>query len=181
MKQRDAVALIADAVGDAGGVWADLGAGEGTFTRALAHLLGPSGRVYALDRDPDAVAALRRLAARGSASGLAPITVLRGDFTNQADLAPIPESLDGILLANALHYVSDAGTVLARLARRIRLGGRVVLVEYDQPVANRWVPYPIPMDGLDALARAAELEPFTVTAIRPSLYQQRLYAAFAPK
>ncbi|HEX7121670.1 MAG TPA: methyltransferase domain-containing protein [Gemmatimonadaceae bacterium] len=181
MKQRDAVALIADAVGDAGVVWADLGAGQGTFTQALANLLGPSGHVYALDRDPDAVAALRRLAARASASGLAPISVVRGDFTNQADLASIPESLDGILLANALHFVPDAGAVLARLVRLIRPGGRVLLVEYDQPVANPWVPYPIPIVALDALARAAKLEPFTVAAIRQSLYQERLYAAFASK
>ena len=35
----------------AGGTWADIGAGEGAFTLALADLLGPGGRIVAVDRD----------------------------------------------------------------------------------------------------------------------------------
>ena len=53
MNVRDAVQLIAPAV-PAGGRWADLGAGRGTFTAALARLLGPGGTVYAIERDATA-------------------------------------------------------------------------------------------------------------------------------
>src|SRR5690606_8674477 len=100
---------------------------------------------------------------------------------NQADLALIPESLDGILLANALHFVRDAGAALARLVRLIRPGGRVVLVEYDQPAAKPWVPYPSPVVDLDALARAAGLERCPVPALRPAVYEQGLDAAFGTR
>jgi hypothetical protein len=54
---------------------------------------------------------------------------------------------DGMLLANSLHFVRDAAAVLARLAARVRPGGRVVLVEYDKRRASPWIPYPIPPRG----------------------------------
>ena len=46
----DHVGLIRAAV-EPGGTWADIGAGQGAFTLALADLLGPGGRIVAVDRD----------------------------------------------------------------------------------------------------------------------------------
>lgn len=177
MNTRDAVALIADAVGEHGGIWADLGAGSGTFTRALAELLGTDGRVYAVDRDHGAVAALRRLA-HAKAGRVIPV---RGDFTSSLELPGLTQPLHGILLANALHFLRDAGAVLARLVELLRPGGRVVLVEYDRRSASLWVPHPTPIASLAALSREAGLTPFTVTATRPSAYQGVLYAAYATR
>lgn len=51
MNQADLVELIRDGVAGAGTRWADLGAGEGAFTIALAELLGPSAHITAVDRD----------------------------------------------------------------------------------------------------------------------------------
>ena len=175
MNRRDAATLIEQGVGGRGGVWADLGAGSGTFTRALIDVLGQGITVYAMDRELAAVAALRELARASHAR----IVAVQDDFTTDAALADLPELLDGILLANALHFVRDAGAVLARWTRRLRRGGRVVLVEYDRRGANRWVPYPIPISNLPVLAREAGLASFTVTATRPSRYQGTMYAAFA--
>jgi SAM-dependent methyltransferase len=175
MNRREAAALIEEAVGGHGGAWADLGAGSGTFTRALVDLLGHGVTVYAMDRDRSAVAALGELA-RASAAHIVPV---EGDFIADEDLPRLPHVLDGLLLANALHFVRDAGIVLARLVRRLRAGGRVVLVEYDRRGASRWVPYPTPVATLPALAHDAGLTPFTVTATRPSRYQGTMYAAFA--
>jgi ubiquinone/menaquinone biosynthesis C-methylase UbiE len=45
------VALIRGGVAEPGGIWADLGAGTGNFTWALAELLGLSATVHAIDRD----------------------------------------------------------------------------------------------------------------------------------
>ncbi len=54
MDHRDHVALLRAAV-EPGGSWADIGAGEGAFTLALADLLGPGGRIVAIDRDRGAL------------------------------------------------------------------------------------------------------------------------------
>ena len=59
MDRADLVALLKDGVTAQGGRWADLGAGDGAFTLALADLVGPSARITAIDRD---AASLRRLA-----------------------------------------------------------------------------------------------------------------------
>jgi len=178
MDADDAVGLIAPAIRDRAGVWADLGAGQGAFTRALAELLGPASRIYAVDRDARAIAALERWATR-SAPHVIP---LRGDFTGSLELPGLGEGgLDGILLANSLHYASDAAGVLTRLASRLRPGGRVVLVEYDHRAANPWVPYPIPAARLPALAASAGLSTPAIVARRPSDYGGDLYVAMAER
>src|SRR5437868_14836736 len=100
MDIRDAAELIAPAV-RSGQTWADLGAGTGTFTAALARLVGPAGAVYAVERDASRVRALEQLARQVGHDAHIPITVRRGDFTQAVDLP----SLDGALLANALHFV----------------------------------------------------------------------------
>jgi len=83
--------------------------------------------------------------------------------------------LDGMIFANALHFVRDADIVLARLASRVRPGGRVVFVEYDRRASSRWVPYPIPADRLPALAASAGLSAPVITATRPSAFGGNLY------
>ena len=50
MDHADHVGLIRAAV-EPGGTWADIGAGQGAFTLALADLLGPNGRIVVVDRD----------------------------------------------------------------------------------------------------------------------------------
>jgi SAM-dependent methyltransferase len=178
MNASDARELIRGAVPRAGGTWADLGAGEGTFTRALAELLGPEGQIYAVDRDARAVAALARWARRDAAHVI-PVTA---DFSGAFDLPGLGGGkLDGMLLANALHFVRDAEVVLGRLVARLRPDGRVVLVEYDRRRASRWVPYPIAIASLPALAAAAGLSTPIVTATRPSAFGGDLYAAAADR
>ncbi|MGH8696107.1 MAG: class I SAM-dependent methyltransferase, partial [Burkholderiales bacterium] len=96
--------------------WADIGAGEGTFTRALVELLEPHSRIYAVDRDSRAVAGLQRIGER-RAVNVIPVTA---DFTRPFELPGLDQGLDGILLANALHFVRNPDVVLARLAARVR-------------------------------------------------------------
>ena len=174
MKTSEAVALIEAAVPRGKGVWADIGAGDGTFTRALVELLGRDARAYAVDRDARALASLRRWAEREGAS----VIPVEADFTLPLEL---PELLDGLLVANALHFVRDAEGVLARLAALVRPGGRVVIVEYDRRAASRWVPYPISTDRLPALAAAAGLSTPTITSTRPSAFGGMLYVAAADR
>jgi SAM-dependent methyltransferase len=178
MEIHDAIDLLRDAVGRDHGVWADLGAGTGTFTRALVETLGAGSTVYAVDDDPSAVRALRDF----SETSAGRVVAVRADFTRPFDLPGLGDGpLDGILLANALHFVRDAGGALAGLVERLRVGGRVVVVEYDRRAPSRWVPYPIPMSQWPALALSAGLTGAAVTGTRPSAYQGILYAGSATK
>jgi ubiquinone/menaquinone biosynthesis C-methylase UbiE len=174
---REAVALIEAAVPRAGNMWADIGAGDGTFTRALVEILGKDATVYAVDRDTRALASLRRWASREGAN----VVVVEADFTQSFELGRGEAELDGFLAANALHFVRDVDVVLRRLVGLLRPGGRAVVVEYDRRAANRWVPYPIGSDRLPALAASAGLSAPTITATRPSAFGGVLYVAAADR
>jgi ubiquinone/menaquinone biosynthesis C-methylase UbiE len=178
MEIHDAIELLRDAVGDSRGVWADLGAGTGTFTRALAASLGMGSTIYAVDDDAGAVRALRALPPTQTTR----LVAVKADFTQPLELATIGDTLlDGILLANSLHFVRNARDVLRTLVERLRVAGRVVVVEYDRRGASRWVPYPIPASRWPELAAAAGLTAATITATRPSAYQGIIYAGTATK
>lgn len=174
MDVRDASRLIAPGV--SGRIWADLGAGRGTFTMALAMLLGPSGQVDALERDSGAVDALERLAQRRDRDERARIEIIRGDFTTTR-LAR--RDYDGILMANSLHYVPDAeqAPLLGRLATSLGAHGVLFVVEYDNRPRSRWVPFPISFDRLATVARDAALSLPTLVGRRESAFGGTMYAA----
>jgi SAM-dependent methyltransferase len=149
MEHAEMVALIRGGVPGPGGVWADLGAGTGNFTRALRELLGPAGTVYAVDRDGRAVRALSGLAAQPGAA----VVPLQADIAQPLRLPP----LDGALAANVLHFIRDQPAALALIAGRLRPGGRLLVVEYEVAEPLRYVPYPLPPARLAALAAGAGL------------------------
>ena len=152
----------------------DVGAGDGTFTRALVQLLGPKNTVYAVDADANALAKLGQWATREDAR----VIPVVADFTRGLELPGLEQRrLDGILAANALHFVPDPAKVLAHLVGRLRPGGRVVLIEYDRRRATRWVPYPIDKDRLPEIAAQAGLTSPTIEGTRPSMYGGVLYVA----
>jgi SAM-dependent methyltransferase len=176
MNDRDALGLLRAAVPSAEGeTWADLGAGTGMFTRALAALAGPDGRVIAVDADAGALESVRAWAAR--AHGGAAVAVLRADVAGPLDLPP----LDGMVMANVLHFVRDQPAVLARLAAHLRPGGRMVLIEYEGRGPSRWVPFPVSFARFAGLAAAAGLAPPRLAATRPSAFGGELYVAVAER
>jgi SAM-dependent methyltransferase len=170
----DHLDLIRDAV-TSGGTWADLGSGTGAFTLALAELLGATGTVWSVDRD---ARQLEQQSARFRARAgqpLARVLPLVADFTRPLTLPP----LDGVVMANSLHFVPDPGRVLAAIVGLLRPGGRFVLVEYDADRGNAWVPHPISSERWPLVAAAAGLHDVREIGRRGSRFLNAIYSAVA--
>lgn len=107
-----------------GQVVADFGAGTGYFTWRLARAVGPTGRVFAVDIQPEMLERLRaNMAARGVTNVL---TVLA---TEQDPRLP-DASLDLVLLVDVYHELAWPHEVLTALCRALKPGGRLAFVEY---------------------------------------------------
>ena len=117
MDHHDHVRLLRDGVTGAGSRWADLGSGEGAFTLALADLLGPTGAIHTIDRDRRALQV--QLVALRDRFPTVTVTPLVADFTTLLELP----SLDGIVMANSLHFERHKLPVLRLVAGYLRPGG----------------------------------------------------------
>lgn len=173
MEHHDHVALIREGVPGPGGTWADIGAGGGAFTLALADLLGPGAQIVVVDRDAGALRSNAEVvAARFPATRL---TTLVADLTGPLELP----SLDGLVAANSLHYVPRDRQVAAirSLAARLRPGAPFIVVEYDADRGNPWVPHPFSIGGWGRLAEAAGLEGTREIGRAPSRFLGAIYAA----
>ena len=162
MKHSELVGLIEGGVGERGGRWADLGAGEGAFTSALADLLGPEAQIIAVDRDG---AALRSIDKR--------FETRVADFTRPLDLG----DLDGVLMANSLHFVRDKQPVLEAVRRMLRPGGRLIVVEYGTDSGNRWVPHPFTFQSWEKMAARAGFKNTRLLTTYPSRWLGSMYSA----
>jgi SAM-dependent methyltransferase len=162
LNHEDLVALIEGGVAERGGAWAELGAGEGNFTRALAEVLGPGAHITALDKDA------RALKAIGGG-----IETRVADFTRPLDL----DELDGILMANSLHYVRDTQPVLEGVLKMLRPGGRLIIVEYGAERGNPWVPYPFTFAQWETMAARAGFKSTRLLKTVPSRWLGSMYSA----
>jgi ubiquinone/menaquinone biosynthesis C-methylase UbiE len=173
MDHHDHVRLLRDGVEGGGQTWADLGSGEGAFTLALADLLGPSGSIYTVDRDKRALEAQRR-ALRDTFPNVS-VTPLIADFSRSLELPP----LDGIVMANSLHFERDKLAVLGLVRGYLRPGGRLVLVEYDADHGNPWVPFPLSFGTWAKLAAQAGFRDTGRLASVPSRFLGSIYSALS--
>ena len=106
MDHRDHVRLLKDGVEPPRGVWADFGAGAGAFTLSISDLLEEDGTIIAIDHD---AARLRTNETEMRSSfPHASVRYLRADFTDVLELPP----LEGLVIANALHFVPDQVNVV---------------------------------------------------------------------
>jgi ubiquinone/menaquinone biosynthesis C-methylase UbiE len=170
---RKARRLLQPGIPDPGGIWADLGCGDGIFTAALYSLVGPQAQIYAVDKKRRALGSLSRNFARNYPQ--ASVQPVVADFTQPL---PLP-SLDGIVMANALHFVDDKLSVTRRLASLINPNGRLIIVEYNAAVGNWAVPYPLDKASFIRLAEEAGLKEPRIVAIIPSSFLKEMYAGLA--
>jgi len=173
MDHRDHVGLLREGVEGGGSAWADLGSGEGAFTLALADLLGPGGSIVSVDRDRRALLVQQR-AVREAFPQVA-LTPLEADFGRRLELPP----LDGIVMANSLHFSRDKPGVLRLVRGYLRPGGRLVLVEYDTDQGNPWVPHPLSYATWVQLAGDAGFRRTRRLASVPSRFLGSIYSALS--
>ncbi len=176
VNHSELVGLLRDGIDAKGGRWADLGAGEGAFTLALADLLGPGARITAVDRD---AGSMRGLAAEmGKRFPATELEVVAADFARPISLI----LLDGIVMANSLHFVRDKGPMLIRVREMLRPGGCLIVVEYGADRGNPWVPHPFSYPTWERLAAGAGFERTRLLGTVPSRYLGSMYSAvtFAP-
>ena len=173
MDHSDHVGLIRDGVAGSGKTWADLGCGDGAFTLALADLLGPGAVIHAVDRDARALERLReRMAARVPATRL---EVHRTDLRDPLSLPP----LDGVVMANSLHFVRDKARVLQQVRAVLVPDGRFILVEYEADRGNPWVPHPLSFGTWRSVAAGSGLRETRRLAAVPSSFLGSIYAALS--
>ncbi len=172
LELSDASSLIRSGIGTQDLLWADLGAGTGLFTQALMDILSDQARVHALDKSPRYLYDLWREHKQR-------LVVHDGDFTRDMEL-PL---LDGILMANALHYVKEKEGVMKHILSYLKEGGRFLLVEYNSDRPNPpWVPYPISYGKWEKLGAELGLEGVEKLGSLPSRYgYQGIYASIAHK
>lgn len=108
----------------AGMVVADVGAGSGYMSRKLARRVGPSGKVYAEDIQPEMLEKVRQNAAK---AGLSNIETVQGTITDPK----LPEGrMDLVLLVDVYHEFSEPEKMLQGIRRALKPDGRLVLLEY---------------------------------------------------
>jgi ubiquinone/menaquinone biosynthesis C-methylase UbiE len=173
MQHEDHVALLRDGIVGPGGVWADLGSGTGAFTLALADLIGPTGEIYSVDKDRGSLKEQER-AMRARFPEVV-VHYLAADFSRKLELPP----LDGVVMANSLHYQRDKDAVLHMVRGYLRPGGRLLLVEYNADRGNPWVPYPLSYSTWEMVARRNGFAETKLLARVPSRFLNEMYSALS--
>jgi ubiquinone/menaquinone biosynthesis C-methylase UbiE len=173
MNHADHVHLLRKGIAAPGGLWADLGAGSGAFTLALAELIGPNGQIIAIDRDAGAL----RQAQSAMRSQFATVALQTqvGDFSRGLAVPP----LDGVVMANSLHFQRDRLNMLRHVFAALKPGGTLLVVEYNTDQGNTWVPYPFSYPTWEKLAAQAGFVGTRLLEKRPSRFLGEIYSAFS--
>jgi len=152
------------------GSWADFGCGDGLFTYALASLLPESSTIYAVDRSYHQMN-------KDFYPPHVDINFLLADFTMPQLALP---GLQGILMANSLHYVKDKPAFLKQLKEYLQTPAHLLIVEYDTQRSNPWVPFPVHFSLLKKLLHSCGFNNVEKLRTRASIYDQgNMYVAMA--
>jgi ubiquinone/menaquinone biosynthesis C-methylase UbiE len=173
MNHQDHVNLLKRGVMERGGIWADFGSGSGAFTLALADLLGPAGEIYSVDKDRSALKEQERAMRTYFPDVM--VHYINADFTQGLTLP----RLDGVVMANSLHFLRQKEAMLQLARSYLKPGGRLLLVEYNADRGNMWVPYPLSFRSWEALARKNGFANTRLLTTVPSRFFGEIYSAMS--
>lgn len=156
-----------------GAAVADIGAGSGYMTLRLSAAVGPAGRVFANDVQPEMIAILRR---RLADLGIANVTLVQGTMD---DPRLPPASVDLALMVDVYHELSQPQAMLRRLRAALRPGGRLVLLEYRKEDPTIPIKREHKMSVQEAKVEL-EAEGFVLSTIDETLPRQHLLI-FTPR
>ena len=94
-------------------------------------------------------------------------------FTHPLDLS----NLDGIVMANSLHFVRNKAPVLELVRGMLRPGGKLIVVEYGTDRGNPWVPHPFTYEQWERMAAQAGFERTRLLRTIPSRHTGSMYSA----
>ena len=146
---------------------ADIGAGSGYITVRLAARVGPAGRVFANDVQPQM---LNILARRLSDAKITNVTLIEGTFD---DPRLPPASVDLALMVDVYHELSQPQAILRRLREALKPGGRLVLLEYRKEDPTVPIKPEHKMSVADAKMEV-EAEGFTLSKVDEALPRQHI-------
>lgn len=113
---------------EAGESVADIGAGTGYFTLPMANAVGSSGRVYAVDAQPQMLELLRQKLDPAANSNIELVQA-------EADSTQLPaSSCDLVYLANVWHEFDDRPAVLREARRVLKDSGRIAILDWRPDV-----------------------------------------------
>lgn len=139
--------LLRDAGAHTGSAVLDLGTGAGDVALLAAELVGPTGRVVSMDRDPDNLAHARK---RAADAGAKHVTFIEGDIAAPPGEPPFDIAIGRYVLM----YQSDPATTVRGVARAIKPGGAVAFHElnlFEGVLCDSWPA--MPADVRDMLMR----------------------------
>ena len=176
MDHKDHVNLLRPANLPTGGIWADFGAGAGAFTLALRELIGPHADIYAVDKDQRVLRDLET-SHRERFTTSQNVHIVRADFGGALSLPP----LDGVVMANSLHYFKDKEKILRHVRSFLKMNGVLLLVEYNVDSWNMWVPHPLSFETYRALAPRAGFSDPQLLGKASSRFLKEFYSAAAQR
>lgn len=118
--------IVADMRLRPGSAVADIGAGTGAFTFALADAVGPHGRVYAVDI---AAPFLEHIRSRAAERGVENVTTVR---CPEDSVALPPQSIDAAFVCDTYHHFEYPQSSLASIREALRPGGELFIVDFER-------------------------------------------------
>ena len=150
-----------------GATAADIGAGSGYMTIRLAQKVGPTGKVFANDVQPQM---LEILARRLADKKITNVTLVQGTVD---DPRLPPSSVDLELMVDVYHELSRPQAMLQHLREALKPTGRLVLLEYRKEDPS----IPIQFEHKMSVAEAkleVEHEGFTLSKVDEALPRQHI-------